>query len=177
MSELIKLLTILLSLSACSSYGSGTWARDYAERFASAVAQAAMGTKIKTRIVPFASYLVLAEERPGGWTELVCAIPTEVDSETLAALGSQSACPADDRPDSDGIVALDGDSLKAAAGAAGRDFVGDEAADVAGGANDMLGAAAWLASPDAAAIGSTQGSRGRLMARLVARRLIAAAAV
>ena len=36
MSELIKLLTILLSLSACSSYGSGTWARDYAERFVDA---------------------------------------------------------------------------------------------------------------------------------------------
>ena len=149
--------------------------RDYGERLGSAIAQAAMGTKIKTRIVPFASYLVLAEERPDGWIELVSAIPTEVDSDTLAALGARSAGPADDRPEGESIVALGSDPVHAAASAAGREMVGDEAADIAGGANDVLGAAGWLASPDAAAIGSTQGSRGRLMARLVARRLSSAA--
>lgn len=145
--------------------------RDYGDRLADAIAQAATGTRVKTKIVPFAAYLVLSEQRADGWTQLVSAVSTEIDGETLAALGSSMSGSVEEKGLAEHAADAATGQLYAAATGVGRDMVGDSAADLVGGANDLIGDVGWVLNPDAAMIATARGSRGRLVARLVANRL------
>lgn len=150
--------------------------RDFGDRLGSLIAQKITGTSVKTKIVPFAAYLVIHHDGPAGPERLVAAVPTEVPSEVLAALG-HAIDAGTDTGDAVGKwvagTATDGAGWAATEGIdmAGTALVGGDAVAVGHDALGAVGSAlAWL-NPDQAAIGSTAGDRGRAAAQLIAGRI------
>jgi len=140
--------------------------RDYADRLGSSLAQWATGTKIKTRIVPYAAYLIveLADGRA-----LVTAVPSEVSKETVTALGAQLR---EEAEEGNWLVDAAVGKIQSAIGeeAHGRaiDWVGETPVEAFDTVRDWTGDVQWVLNPDSAAIGSTKGGLGRRAAQLVA---------
>jgi hypothetical protein len=146
--------------------------RDYGERLGSALAQMALSTRVKTKIVPYAAYLQIVASGDEGPIEVLSAVPSEVGDELLESLGSGVIVKNDK-----GNWLVD-EALGKAKGLAADEahelataIAGDAAVELFDSANELVGGVAWLGSPDQAVIGTTKGARARLAARLVALKL------
>lgn len=156
--------------------GSAVDQRDFGERLGSLIGQKLTGTSMKTKIVPFAAYLLIHHRTAAGVETLVSAVPTEVSSEVLATLGHAIDAGTDTSNavgEWIGDKAADGAQWAVGAGAdaGGTALVGaDAVAGAHAGLGAVTGALDWI-NPDQAAIGSTAGDRGRAAAQLIAGRI------
>lgn len=144
--------------------GSAQDKREYADRLGDFVGQrvaSAMGTTVSTKIIPYAAYITIRAESPAGDRWLAAAVPTEIPAETMRFLSVQTI---------DNLKLVD-DAIDYGIGE-GQAALTD-AAGVTDVLDDIAEARAWL--EPGAQIGSTDGRRGRLAARLIARRLRALA--
>ena len=147
--------------------------REYTERLVQEGVSHLLGVKSKTKIIPFAAYLRLVVEGDEGPENLLFAFPTEINDATLRALGVDS---------NDETNALITSAVRNAIGK-GKDALVDEGRDLVNGAigSGLLDAVdtvvgwehdiEYWTNIGAAKIGSKDGARGRLWARLVAERL------
>lgn len=156
--------------------GSAVDRRDFAERFGSELAQRITGTKIKTKIIPYAAYVVIISRAAKGDQTLLAAIPTDVSAEDLTAMGERvadhdfetpwliSAAVAKARSAIEDEIK---DNIENVAGDSAADAL-QMADDLGEGIDEVKG---WL-DPDAASIATTVGTRGRRMAHLIAIRIL-----
>lgn len=169
----------VIERSAEAIVGSAKDNRDFLESAAAGMAGQLMGTSVKEKIVPYVAYMVVTSEFRGPEGELIereqaiFAIPSEIESEDFAALGVTD--------DESGRQLVE-DALKNAARKGVdeltdegkellRDVVGDGLIDMIDAAADIQGDLDMVANFGVAKIGSTDGTRGRVMARLVAEKL------
>lgn len=139
--------------------------RDYGDRLAEFVSNKltsalSLGTSTTT-IVPYAAYVVIRAEAPGGERQLLAAVPTNVPASTMRWLA---------------VHAVDNYEVVDDAIGSARDEVEGALTDAVGltDAVDVVNEARAWTQPGAA-IATTDGARGRLAARLVARRIRALA--
>lgn len=134
---------------------------DWSERFAEAVAGKLVGGGVTRKIVPMAAFVTLASGSGEAERLLMAAIPTEVPEATIDALGGII----------EGEIDVAGYLLGKAKDKATEEIEGGIGSVVGDGVVEAYGEVTSLLKPGGASIGETRGSRGRLMARLIAARI------
>jgi len=152
--------------------------RSYAERLIGGGINKLIGVSAKRKIVPFAAFMVLTAMREGGpqgasFERLTFAIPTEIHDETMRFMGIGK-----DSNSNEIVEAAIGHAVNKAKGALieeGReqvhDVVGDMPLDAADEIIDLKKDIDFWVNIDAAKIATTDGARGRAMARIIAERV------
>ncbi len=153
--------------------------RDYGDRLASAIAQGVTGTRVKTKITPYAAYVAVTTRGADGEAFLLAAIPTDVTAEVLTAMGERTK--ADDFK-TPWLIEKGLDQAKSAAielaDERATDLLGEpvmdvvhQGADLVEDALDVVNEAKSWIDPDAASVATTAGARGRRMAQLIGERI------
>lgn len=151
--------------------------QSYAERLAGAGVGMLFGTSIKRKIVPFAAFVVLTALREGphgpSLERLTFAVPTEIDHETMRFMGLAEGAGNNELVDAAIRHAVNKaqDALVDEGKGQVRDLVGDMPVDVAEDIVDLKQDIEFWLNPGAASIASTDGARGRAMARIIAERV------
>jgi hypothetical protein len=151
--------------------------RSYAERLAGAGVGMLFGVSTKRKIVPFAAFVVLSAIREGphgqSLERLTFAIPTEIDHETMRFMGLAEGAGNNELVDAAiryGVNKAQGALVDEGKDQV-RDLVGDMPVDVADDIVDLKQDIDFWLNPGAAKIATTDGARGRAMARIVAERV------
>lgn len=132
-----------------------------------------LGVSSKRKIVPFAAFVVITLAGEEGHEQLTFAVPTEISAETIKSIGVTS------EEDADELVqaAIDnaiGRARSAATDAAHDEFgqlIGDTGLSVFDGVVDIKHDIDFLLNAGKARIATTDGRRGRMVARLIAERI------
>lgn len=151
--------------------------RDYAERLVSEGINRLFGVSTKRKIVPFAAFVVLTALRKSehglSFERLTFAIPTEIHDETLKFMGIGEGAASNEIVDAAIHHAVNKaqDALIGEGREQVRDLVGDMPLDVADEIVDLKQDIDYWVNLGAAKIATTDGARGRTVARIVAERV------
>ena len=170
---------VVVERSDAEIAGSAVDPRDFAERLGSQIAQRLTGTSMKKTIVPYAAYVAITAVTETEKQFVLLAIPTTVTIATLMAMGERITDRNFETPWLvDAAVNKASSMIKTEIEENIPEFVGKWTDDAVGGrvqsfsdAANVVGEAMQWIDPDAAAVSTPAGARGRRMAQLIATRI------